>query len=157
MFLFMRKPFIMNATDFDPIESLNFLTNRVGRLLTSRLKVLLKRSDFEIPTQCASILADLWKQDGLKQQDLAIAAIKDKATIARALNLMEKHNVIVRRIDEKDKRKKKIFLTYKGVELQQRIWLTSIELGKEATQGISKEEVEICKKVLKSMYNSLKK
>ena len=71
----------MNTTDFDPIESLNFLTNRVGRLLASRLKVLLGRADFELPTQCASILADLWKQDGLNQQELAIAAIKDKATI----------------------------------------------------------------------------
>ena len=147
----------MNTTDFDPIESFNFLTNRVGRLLASRLKILLGRADFELPTQCASILADLWKQDGLNQQELAIAAIKDKATIARALNLMEQHNVIVRRIDEKDKRNKKIFLTYKGIELQQRIWLTSIEISKEATQGISKEEVEICKKVLKSMYHNLKK
>ena len=39
---------------------------------------------------CIDILADLWEQDGVIQQDLAISIVKDKATIARALELMEK-------------------------------------------------------------------
>lgn len=141
---------------FDPIDSFGFLTNRVGRLLGIHLKKVLGKEEFDLPVHCFGILADLWNKDGVKQQDLAISIVKDKATIARALELMEKQNIIVRIVDEKDKRNKKIFLTHKGMHLQHKLMNMDKTINSEATKSLTKEEIETSKKVLKKMYQNLK-
>ena len=136
--------------------SLGFLTNRVGRLIGIHLKNQLGKEEFDMPGHCIGILADLWEQDGIIQQDLAISIVKDKATIARALELMEKKNIIVRIKDERDKRNKKIFLTHKGHQLQSQVFFHGDGVLKEAKKGISKEEMDTCLATLEKIYHNLK-
>ena len=147
-----KKPKIATNTAI----SLGFLTNRIGRLMANQLKNKLGKEEFDMPTHCIGILADLWEQDGVIQQDLAISIVKDKATIARALDLMEKKNIIVRIKDEKDKRNKKIFLTYKGNQLQNQVMFHGDAVIKEAKKGISKEEIDHCLNTLEKIYHNLK-
>ena len=135
---------------------LGFLTNRVGRLMGIHLKNELGEKDFDLPNHCLGILADLWVQDGIIQQDLAISIVKDKATIARALNLMEKKNIIVRIKDEKDKRNKKIFLTYKGNQLQGKVLFHGDKVLNELKKIVAPEEMDICLNVLDKIYHSLR-
>lgn len=135
---------------------LGFLTNRIGRLMGNQLKNQLGKGEFDMPTHCIGILADLWEQDGVIQQDLAISIVKDKATIARALELMEKKNIIVRIKDEKDKRNKKIFLTYKGNQLQNQVLFHGDAVVKEAKKGISPKEMDNCLNTLEKIYHNLK-
>jgi len=119
--------------------NLGFLTNRVGRLLAIELKNRLGKEKFDLPSHCLGILAELWEQDGIIQQDLAISIVKDKATIARALELMEKKN-----------------MTYKGNELQNQIMFHGAGLLGDAKKDISAEEMEICLRTLEKIYNNLK-
>ena len=135
---------------------LGFLTNRVGRLLKIHLMKKLGKDEFDMPGHCIGILADLWEKDGLSQQDLAISIVKDKATIARALGLLEKKNIIVRIKDEKDKRNKKIFLTYKGTQMQHKVLFWGDGVMKDAKESVTKEELDICLKVLEKIYHNLK-
>lgn len=135
---------------------LGFLTNRVGRLLAIHLKNKLGKEEFDMPSHCLGILAELWEQDGIIQQDLAISIVKDKATIARALELMEKKNIIVRIKDEKDKRNKKIFLTYKGNQLQNKVMFHAGGILNDVKIDISEEELTICLETLEKIYNNLK-
>lgn len=136
--------------------SLGFLTNRVGRLMGIHLKNRIGKEEFDMPAHCIGILAELWEQDGIIQQDLAISIVKDKATIARALELMEKKNIIVRIKDEKDKRNKKIFLTYKGNQLQNQVMFHGDGVLKDAKDSISKEELDNCLHTLEKIYHNLK-
>ena len=140
----------------DSAMSLGFLTNRIGRLLSIQLKNRIGKEEFDMPGHCIGILADLWEKDGIIQQDLAISIVKDKATIARALELMERKNIIVRIKDEKDKRNKKIFLTYKGTQLQNTVLFHGQGMMKDAKASIPDEEMEVCLKVLGKVYNNLK-
>ena len=135
---------------------LGFLTNRVGRLLAIHLKTKLGKEEFDMPSHCLGILADLWEQDGVIQQDLAIAIVKDKATIARALDLMEKKNIIVRVKDEKDRRNKKIFLTHKGKQLHSKVMLQGDGLLENVKKGISDTEMKSCLNTLDKIYHNLK-
>ena len=135
--------------------SLGFLTNRIGRLMANLLKDQLGKEEFDMPTHCIGILADLWEQDGVIQQDLAISIVKDKATIARALELMEKKNIIVRIKDEKDKRNKKIFFIYKGNQLQNQVLFHGDAVIKLAKKGISKAEMDQCLHTLEKIYHNL--
>lgn len=133
-----------------------FLTNRVGRLIAIHMKNRLGKEEFDMPGHCLGILAELWEKDGIIQQDLAISIVKDKATIARALDLMEKKNIIVRIKDEKDKRNKKIFLTHKGRLLQQKATLQSKQMLLDIETNISEEEIDVCLKTLDKIYHNLK-
>ena len=72
---------ILSAQDY--LNSLILLTNRVGRLMAARLRQEPNIEHTEFVGPHAGILADLAMGDGVRQQDLAMSAIKDKATIAR--------------------------------------------------------------------------
>lgn len=101
------------------------------------------------------ILVDLWMQDGLRQQDLVSSVIKDKGTIARALENLEKQGIVTRETDEADRRNKLIYLTPKGRKLKTVMLPHALSAMEEVLVNIPPEEVAICKKVLQRMYKRL--
>lgn len=138
-------------------QSLIFLTNRLGRLLANEAR---KRTDMEahgLMPHHMGILADLWKKDGVRQQDLVVSVIKDKATIARALTMLEEANILVRVPDEHDKRNKRIYLTHRGKALKQELWPKAQELEEEIAIQLDKNEYQTCLKVLEQIYEILLK
>lgn len=145
----------MSKATYDPQQSLIFLTNRVGRLLANRVRRTLDDPEAQKLVPHLGILVDLWMHDGVRQQDLAVSVIKDKGAIARSLDHLEKGNLVIRRPDEKDKRNKRIFLTPKGKGLQEEFMPVSRQVQNEAQEGLSEEELSICKKVLNRMYANL--
>jgi DNA-binding MarR family transcriptional regulator len=95
-----------------------FLTNRIGRLLDNAIRDSMREEDAQVLPQHMGVLSDLWARDGLRQQDLAISLIKDKATIARSLQTLEEQSIVVRVADPDDKRNKRIYVTSKGKSLK---------------------------------------
>lgn len=109
-----------------------------------------------LPTKMG-VMVDLWMKDGVRQQDLAVATIKDKGTIARALAQLEQHNLLVRVPDENDKRNKRIYLTHKGKALKQELIPHAKAATEDACVGIPEEDLTTCKRVLVQMYHNLNK
>lgn len=147
----------MTAYKHDPFDSLLFLTLRVGRLLTIEVRKLLEEHDGSNaiqPTHIA-VLVDLWTKDGVRQQDLALSTIKDKGTITRTLDYLEKENYVVRVTDREDKRNKRIYLTHKGKEMEARLMPFTKEVVHAATDNISIEDLRTCKDVLAKVYSNL--
>jgi DNA-binding MarR family transcriptional regulator len=103
------------------------------------------------------ILADLWRKDGIRQQDLVVSLIKDKATIARAIASMEQANVVVRIQDERDKRYKRIYLTHKGKSLKEELIPQMESLEKEVASNIDEEAYQNCLDVLEKIHDLLLK
>jgi DNA-binding MarR family transcriptional regulator len=138
-------------------DSLIFLTNRVGRLLSNEVRKRLEQEEDvqDLQPHHISILVDLWLQDGVRQQDLAVSTIKDKATITRILDFLERQNLVVRVTDRVDKRNKRIYLTYEGKKMKHQLVPHAESVVHEAGKGISEEELNICRKVLVRVYNNL--
>lgn len=105
--------------------------------------------------QHMGVLSDLWQHDGLRQQDLAISLIKDKATITRIISYLEEENILIRVADSQDKRTKRIYLTHKGKQLQQHLVPQAIQAAKEATANIDQDELQTCLEVLHKIYENL--
>lgn len=143
------------STTFDPYESIVFLTNRLGRLLAIRIKQEIAEEENWIIGTHIGILVDLWEKDGVRQQDLALSNIKDKATIARSLHTLEEHAMVERIPDEMDRRNKLIFLTEKGRDMRNRLMPYALSVSERAQTNISEEEMRICKQVLRQMYENL--
>jgi DNA-binding MarR family transcriptional regulator len=140
---------------FDPLDNLVFLSNRVARLLVNAIQKELDFDAWGVKAPHVGLLVDLWRKDGLRQQDLAISVIKDKATITRLLDHLESAALIVRLPDEQDKRSKRIFLTDQGKLMQARFWPKAEEVVRQAVGGIDPAAFEGCKEVLRTIYNQL--
>lgn len=147
----------MTVSKPDPHDSLVFLTNRVGRLLSNVIRKKLEEEEGPQVLQSThlGVLVDLWMQDGVRQQDLAVSTIKDKGTITRTLNFLEQENLVVRVTDRSDKRNKRIYLTHKGKELQHQLMPYAELATTGATENISADELRTCKDVLVKLYKNL--
>ena len=131
------------------------LTNRVGRMLGTRVRQELSEEEQDFQTAHFAILSDLWIRDGVRQQDLAAALVKDKGTIARALRQMEEKQLIERRAGEQDKRTKRIYLTERGTAFRDRLFPIAERVMSEATEEIDPTEYETCLKVLGQIHRRL--
>jgi DNA-binding MarR family transcriptional regulator len=139
----------------DPLDNLVFLSNRVGRLLANAIR---READFEawgVKSHHMGLLVDLWRKDGLRQQDLAISVIKDKANITRLLDHLASVGLIERLPDEQDKRIKRIFLTERGRAMQEHFWPVAAAVVERAVAEVSPEDLAICKDVLRNIYRHL--
>lgn len=138
-------------------ESLGFLVNRAGRMMENVLRDKMVNAGIEMPHEQWVILFLLWQRDGRNQNDLARNICKDKGTITRGLDSLERYNFVVRVQDEQDKRHKRVYLTHKGKEMQAKL----IPLGEATTElaieGIGENELAICKKVLRNIFENLEK
>ena len=139
---------LMGKTASFPSDSLVFLTNRVGRLLANEIRQRSSMEDWGLQHSHMGIMVDLWAKEGVRQQELAVSNIKDKATIARALRHMEQENLVVRVPDPNDKRNKLIYLTHKGREMRDTLMPFANSTVQEAIAELPEEEVNICRKVL---------
>ena len=145
----------IKENNYQPFKSLVFFTNRVARLLVQRIWQRVDADKIEILPQHMGVLSDLWQEDGVRQQDLAIYLIKDKATIARTIQYLEQKNILVRVADPQDKRNKRIYLTHKGKNLKQVVIPHAVSTVEDATAGINPDDLNVCIKVLHRIYENL--
>lgn len=154
--VWLRKQLLLPGQPFtSPPESLVFLTNRVARLIVKRLREEIDFEEHGLSPFHMGILADLLQKDGVRQQDLAISNIKDKATIARALDNLEQSAFLLREPDPRDKRTKRIFLTNKGRDLQEALFRKYMEFEQGLTERVSKEDLQTTRRVLRRIYEDL--
>ena len=78
-----------------------------------------------------------------------------RATVAEILSLMEKNGLIDRMANKQDARLKKIILKEKSLEIKNKVKEEISKVEKEIQQGISKEEMDIFKKVIQKMSKNI--
>ncbi|MCB0729781.1 MAG: MarR family transcriptional regulator [Ignavibacteriae bacterium] len=136
-------------------ESIGFIIVKAGRLIENKLKLNFEKENIDITPQQWSVLTYLWNEDGISQQELADAFSKDKTSMTRLLNNMEKNQLISRQIDSLDKRNKKIFLTNKSKLIKKHSIKIAEKTLIETLGGIDHKDLKISKKVLKQINKNL--
>jgi DNA-binding MarR family transcriptional regulator len=101
------------------------------------------------------VLYHLWKQDGISQQELCTATFRDKPSITRLLDNLEKLDMVVRKASLSDKRSKLIMLTAAARELQEKTMRIAAQTLNEALEGVAPTDLESAKKVLQQVYDNL--
>jgi DNA-binding MarR family transcriptional regulator len=98
----------------------------------------------------------LWKQDGISQQELCIATFRDKPSITRLLDNLEKLDLVKRVSSKDDRRRNMIYLTEMAKNLQVRSMELANQTLNEALEGVESKDIELCKLVLQKVYDNLK-
>jgi DNA-binding MarR family transcriptional regulator len=137
-------------------ESLGYALGRSFRSLGALVNCKLTKAGHDITCEQGSILFNLGKKNGQSQQELAGLVCKDKTTMTRLIDNMEKRNLVVRIPDKTDKRQKLIYLTKKGQNLQDKLLVVIQQTSQEAQKSINPKDLEICKKVLHQVYENTK-
>jgi DNA-binding MarR family transcriptional regulator len=98
----------------------------------------------------------LWKTDGLSQQQLCDATFRDKPSITRLVDNLEKLKLVKRNASREDRRINMIVLTAEGKELEEKCMEIANNTLNEALNGVTNGQVEIAKEVLQMVYDNLK-
>lgn len=120
--------------------SLTGLIARVSRSYKSRFNAVLNELHIDLSSEMCGVLVELWQEDGQFLQDFADTLKKDKGGMTKIVNSLEKRGLIRRVEDKVDRRRKKIFLTQKGIDLEQKLRPLIIEIRTKSLVGISAED-----------------
>jgi DNA-binding MarR family transcriptional regulator len=87
-----------------------------------------KEHDVNITFEMLQVLRFLWKQDGINQQEIADAILKDKASLTYLIDNLVRRKLVQRTEDSQDRRNKIITLTKEGQEMKDLIlpWITEM-------------------------------
>ncbi|WP_299627382.1 MarR family transcriptional regulator [uncultured Tenacibaculum sp.] len=101
------------------------------------------------------LLKKLDEKDGVPQQELAFLTGRDKTSLTRLINTMEKKSLVARIPSKLDKRINHVFLTKKG-ELLFKETLPIIEgFAQSLQENISTEEIKSTIEVIKKVQENL--
>ncbi|WP_243371970.1 MarR family transcriptional regulator [Geotalea sp. SG265] len=136
-------------------KSLGHLAARLSRVVLRRLNELLAQHQLPISAEQYSLLVQLWDHNGLPQGALAAKTAKDKTTMARLAANLEMRGLIVRLPGPGDARERLLYLTDMGKELMDKATGLARSILAEAQEGISEEDLETCRAVLRRAHANL--
>ena len=145
----------MSNNQFKKGELYSFITGKTSTAIARRLQKNFKTANIDITIEQWSVLYHLWKEDGLSQQQLCDATFRDKPSITRLVDNLEKLNMVTRVASKEDRRINKIYLTKEAADLQEQTMLVANQTLNEALAGVSNGQVEIAKEVLQMVYDNL--
>jgi DNA-binding MarR family transcriptional regulator len=145
----------MAAIHFKRGELYSVINGMASTAVARRLQKNFRNAGLDITIEQWTVLYHLWKEDCLSQQQLCNRTYRDKPSITRLIDNLEKQKLLKRASHKNDKRINLVCLTDAGRALQD----TTLELANqtmdEALHEVKKEDIEIVKKVLQQVYDNL--
>lgn len=132
-----------------------YLTGEVTHTLHRALTAAFRQRRIPVTVEQFSVLALLFYKDGINQQEISVRLHRDKTTITRVINNMERDKMIVRVTDKLDTRGKLIFLTRKGKSIQKRAIEQSGALYMKALMGVGKNALTESVRVLSKLIHNI--
>ena len=137
-------------------ELYSFITGMASTAIARRLQKNFKQQGIEITIEQWSVLYHLWKKDGVSQQELCNATFRDKPSITRLLDNLEKLKLVKRVASPTDRRQNLIVLTDAARKMQDHTMEVASNPLNEALEGVVVSDVDRAKVVLQKVYDNLK-
>lgn len=136
-------------------ELYSVLTGMASIAIARRLQKNFRQAGLDISVEQWSVLYHLWKEDGLSQQELCIRSFRDKPSITRLIDNMEKQGLVKRMPSPTDRRKNLVTLTDISRQLKDSTTELANTTMNEGLDGVTTAEIAIVKKVLQQVYDNL--
>jgi DNA-binding MarR family transcriptional regulator len=146
----------MPNNHFKKSELYSFITGKASTAIARRLQKNFKQAGVEITIEQWSVLYHLWKEDGMSQQQLGEATFRDKPSITRLVDNLEKLNLVKRVASKEDRRINMIYITPEAKDMQEKTMELANQTLNEALVGVTNGQIEIAKEVLQQVYENLK-
>lgn len=125
----------MTAQDENIVFFMRQMT-RVNLTLRAFMRRRFKEHGVNITFEMLQVLRFLWDKNGVNQQEIADAIMKDKASLTYLIDNLVRRKLVQRTADQRDRRNKIIVLTDGGERLKTLIspWLK--EMYQQAASGL---------------------
>lgn len=130
---------------------------KVNLALKQYIQARFRQHNIDLTFEMLQVMACLWKDDGINQQEVSNITVKDKASMTYLIDNLTTRKLVYRLEDDTDRRNKLIFLTEKGRQMEQQIrpWIT--EMYSVLNKTITAEQLSDCIRVLSIMSDNLRK
>ena len=136
--------------------NLGLLIRSAHNSMTERFVQNVFNSGLDISMDQWMILGPIWQLESPSQKELGEICFRDKPSITRIIDSLEKKSLVVRVPDQIDHRIKRVVLTKAGKQLFYDV-LPIMEKTREEVRGnIPEEEIQIFKNVLSKIIKNLK-
>ncbi|MGB9131444.1 MAG: MarR family transcriptional regulator, partial [Methanosarcina sp.] len=98
-----------------------------------------------------AILMTLYDQEGRSQDSLAQSRGFDKTMIAKSILRLEKEGIVYRKIDQEDKRIKRLYLTEKGRTLMPEMQRIGNELNSLLLKSLDPDEASAAVEIIRKL------
>lgn len=146
----------MPNNHFKKGELYSFITGKASTAIARRLQKKFNAAGLNLTIEQWSVLYHLWKEEGISQQELCNSTFRDKPSITRLVDNLEKLNLVKRVPSEHDRRINLIYLTKQAQKLQEESMVLAEETLNEALETVPLDKIEVCKEVLQLVYDNLK-
>jgi DNA-binding MarR family transcriptional regulator len=145
----------MSNNQFKRGELYSVINGMASTAVARRLQKNFRLAGLEITIEQWSILYHLWKQDGLSQQELCNRTFRDKPSITRLIDNLEKQKLVKRMPSKEDRRINLVCLTEPAKLLQDKTIELANQTMDEALVGVGKSDIEIVKQVFQKVFDNL--
>ncbi|PIF30045.1 DNA-binding MarR family transcriptional regulator [Flavobacterium sp. 9] len=133
-----------STTDFDAFkdeisDSFFFQIHRMKRTIFRRTNALMNEAGITLQLEQLPLIMILQRKN-LSQRELSDMTMRDKSSILRSINALEKKNLVEVQKDEDDKRKNIVSLTEEGIKLAKNIRTLMKKSEDEVLSVFSAEE-----------------
>ena len=125
------------------------------KLIENKIESVLEANGIDVTKMQFLLLKSVQEKQGICQNDLAFFSNRNKSSLTRAINTLEKKNYIARIPSPKDKRMNQLYITKKGeqiIELAKPHFLGMVKL---IETGLTKEEIESTIQTLKKIQKNV--
>lgn len=146
----------MTSTDFD--SALAPLLGKTYKLINAFFADVFQENNIQVSKEQWIVLKILSEEkNGIIQNQLAFITSRNKASLTRLINGMEKNNLVVRVPSKNDSRKNLIFITNNGKNLFLQMKPLMIQSISTIENGLSVEEKAHFKQIIFKIQKNLKK
>ncbi|MDR1055506.1 MAG: MarR family transcriptional regulator [Prevotellaceae bacterium] len=131
------------------------LTGKVSLVINRALTRSFKAAGIDITPEQFTVMAYLWRNDGITQQEICTVTNKDKTSMTRLIDNLEKQNLVFRIVDRADRRSNLIHLTQNGKNMKVKTSEAALLITKQALNGVSNEQLDTCRVVLKTVLTNI--
>lgn len=152
----LNNNFMIEPFNLDIRLVFAILNGKVSAAINRKLSRNFRQNGLRITPEQWTVLLFLWEKDGVTQQELCNATFKDKPSMTRLIDNMERQHLVVRISDKQDRRTNLIYLTKDGKELETQARSIANRALVEALHGITSEELDISQEVLRKIFYNTK-
>ncbi len=121
------------------------------KIVDYHLQELLNAHNIDLTKEQMIVLKRLHDRDGINQNELAFLTLRNKSSLTRLLNKMQKKNYITREQSQADKRVNHVYLTDLGKDTFKRTRPVIQQIISTVQHNISKNEIDQIIMILKKI------
>lgn len=132
------------------------INGKVSMAINRMLYRNFRKEGLDITPEQWTVLAFLWREDGVTQQTLCNSTFKDKPSMTRLIDNLVKQKLVYRSMSVKDRRSNFIYLTDSGKDIEAKANKAVYATMNASLANIDEEGIKQVRLILSTVFGNIK-